>query len=110
MSRKTSTPAGDALTATLGSKARDVFARALETARSRLRETIESHRDTLPPGSRRHQGVFLATLWLLSEHEPEAEWWREQAIRYSKLAASRKDDSEPAGLGFLLFPESAGDP
>ncbi len=86
--------------ATQGSASREIFARALETARRKLRETIEKHPDALladnqPLWSR---GFFPGALWCLAQNDPE--WWRDQAVRYSQPLTTIDGD----GLGFALLP------
>jgi hypothetical protein len=97
------TVAGDALTATEGSASRDILAHAIESARSRLRETIAnlSARPPVLEGPPWRRGFFPGTLWILqSTHDAQATWWREQAIRYSKLLIGMTGE----GLGCALLP------
>ena len=86
---------------------RDNFARTLEAARRKLRETIEKHPDGLPAPADAlwRRGFFAGMLWIVagrlqSEHDPDSPWWIEQAIRYSKPLA----EMEGEGLGFALLP------
>jgi hypothetical protein len=103
------------LIATQGSGSRDIFARTLETAHRKLRETIEKHPDAPPAhiDALWRRGFFPGMLWIVagrlqSEHAPpsqteaqtEAAWWLDQAIRYSKPLAELDGD----GLGFALLP------
>jgi len=95
------------LIATQGPAARNTVLRTLETARRKLRETIEKHPDALPSSTQDlwRCGFFPGMLWILagslqSEHHADAPWWLDQAIRYSKPLADLDGD----GLGFALLP------
>ncbi len=86
--------------ATQGSVSRDTFARTLETARRKLRETIEKHPDTLPFETQPLwcRGFFPGMLWILADSD--SQWWREAAVRFSKPLVEIDGD----GLGFALLP------
>jgi len=91
------------LIATQGSALCDIFAHALETARRKLRETIANPSDPLPvlDGPLWRRGFFPGILWILqAQHDADASWWREQAIRYSKPLSEMDGD----GLGWAFLP------
>ena len=94
--------------------------RAWEFSKGQLRRLIESHPDFYPMytvhGHWKHSGEawthwcdgFLpGMLWIVYGREiaesPEARWWREQAIRYSKPLEPRKMDREVHDLGFIFM-------
>lgn len=98
-----------------------LFESAFTLAERRLRALIERHPDFYPmytvAGRWKHAGEawthwcdgFLpGMLWILYARQPagspESEWWREQAIRYSRPLEPRKFDRSVHDLGFLFMP------
>jgi unsaturated chondroitin disaccharide hydrolase len=97
----------------------ELYLRACDFARRQLRALIEQHPDFYPmytkDGRWKHSGEawthwcdgFLpGMLWILhglKPDSPDAGWWREQAIRYSKPLEPRKFDRNVHDLGFIFM-------
>jgi unsaturated chondroitin disaccharide hydrolase len=97
------------------------FQEAFEFAKVQLRALIERNPDFYPmytmQGRWKHSGEawthwcdgFLpGMLWMvfareLEHNHPDARWWREQAIRYSKPLEPRKLDRDVHDLGFIFM-------
>jgi unsaturated chondroitin disaccharide hydrolase len=98
---------------------RRLFEHAADFARQQLRALIERHPDFYPmytmEGRWKHSGEawthwcdgFLpGMLWILhglAPDAPDAGWWRDQAIRYSKPLEPRKLDRNVHDLGFIFM-------
>jgi unsaturated chondroitin disaccharide hydrolase len=96
-----------------------LYAHATDFARRQLRALIERHPDFYPMytmnGRWKHSGEawthwcdgFLpGMLWILyglDPKAPDAGWWREQAMRYSKPLEPRKLDRNVHDLGFIFM-------
>ena len=94
---------------------------AMEAAKRHVRALVEKHPDFYPMythgGKWKHEGEawthwcdgFLpGMMWIVYEREsangsPEAHWWREQAIRYSKPLEPRQHDRNVHDLGFIFW-------
>ena len=102
------------------SEERHLFQHALDFAAQQLRALIERHPDFYPmytsEGRWKHSGEawthwcdgFLpGMLWIVHGRQPkgspEAAWWREQAIRYSRPLEPRKLDRNVHDLGFIFM-------
>ena len=97
------------------------FEEAVEFAKTQLRALVERHPDFYPmysaQGRWKHSGEawthwcdgFLpGMLWIvfsreLHRNQPDARWWREQAMRYSKPLEPRKYDRDVHDLGFIFM-------
>jgi unsaturated chondroitin disaccharide hydrolase len=92
----------------------------LEFAQGQVRNLIVNEPDFYPiytqDGKWRHEGPawthwcdgFLpGMMWTIHRYlgtgNPEAQWWREQAIRYTKPLEERKFDREVHDLGFIFL-------
>ena len=93
----------------------------MSTVRHQVRSLVEKYPDFYPmytkDGKWKHDGElwthwcdgFLpGMMWIVydqlaSEESPEAEWWREQAIRYSKPLEPRQFDRNVHDLGFIFM-------
>ncbi len=93
----------------------------MSTVRHQVRSMVEKYPDFYPmytkDGKWKHDGElwthwcdgFLpGMMWIVydqlaSEESPEAEWWREQAIRYSKPLEPRQFDRNVHDLGFIFM-------
>lgn len=88
---------------------------AFDFAGQQLRQLISAHPDFFPmytrAGKWRHDGEawtnwcegFLGgQLWLLYSYSGD-DWWREQAIHYSRLIEARQHDDSVHDLGFLFW-------
>lgn len=99
---------------------RELFENTISFAQKQVRRLIEKHPDFYPMytagGHWRHEGPawthwcdgFLpGMMWIFHRHaaadRPEARFWLEQAIRYSKPLEGRKTDSDVHDLGFIFF-------
>lgn len=97
---------------------RALFKRALDVADKQIRALIEEHPDFYPmytmQGQWKHSGEawthwcdgFLpGMMWILASREDgdSANWWREQAIRYSKPLEPRQHDRHVHDLGFIFM-------
>jgi unsaturated chondroitin disaccharide hydrolase len=99
---------------------RELFENAIGFAQKQVKRLIENYPDFYPMytvgGAWKHAGPawthwcdgFLpGMMWLFSKHlgngKPEAKYWMEQAIRYSKPLEQRKTDSDVHDLGFIFF-------
>jgi len=99
---------------------RELFESAIGFAQKQVRRTLEQNPDLYPmytmSGKWRHEGPawthwcdgFLpGMMWLFYRHlgpdHPEAKFWMEQGIGYSKPLESRKSDSDVHDLGFIFF-------
>lgn len=98
-----------------------LFESALAFAEEQVRRLIEKYPDFYPMytknGRWRHEGAvwtewcdgFLpGMMWIFHRRaEPgseQAKFWYEQAVRYTKPLAARKDDREIHDLGFIFLP------
>ena len=96
------------------------FEGALEFAQKQVRNLVEQYPDLYPMYTRdgrwKHEGPvwthwcdgFLpGMMWLfhkrLPSGSPEAAWWMEQAVRYSKPLEPRQNDREVHDLGFIFL-------
>jgi unsaturated chondroitin disaccharide hydrolase len=99
---------------------RNLFQNAMNFARRQVRALVERHPDFYPMytqnGKWKHQGEawthwcdgFLpGMMWIILGQEPQggpdAGWWREQAIRYSRPLEPRKFDRNVHDLGFIFM-------
>src|SRR3954449_9123189 len=99
---------------------RPLFQGALQFARAQVKRLIEAHPDFYPmytmSGKWRHEGPawthwcdgFLpGMMWLFQRHlgpgSPEADWWMDQAIAYTKPLEQRKMDRAVHDLGFIFL-------
>jgi len=97
-----------------------LFESALNLAGRQLRALLERHPDFYPmytaAGRWRHAGEawtrwcdgFLpGMLWIVYARQPagapESEWWREQAVRYSRPLEPRRFDRAVHDLGFVFM-------
>ena len=99
---------------------RELFANAIGFAERQVQRLIESYPDFYPMytegGKWNHggpawthwcDGFLPGMMWLfcrqLGPDRPEAKFWLDQAIRYSKPLESRKTDSDVHDLGFIFL-------
>lgn len=99
---------------------KELFENAIGFAQRQVKRLIENYPDFYPMytvgGAWKHAGPawthwcdgFLpGMMWLFAKHlgnsKPEARYWSEQAIRYSKPLEERKTDSDVHDLGFIFF-------
>ncbi len=99
---------------------RDLFEKAFRLAQKQVRQLIERHPDTYPmftaDGAWEHDGPALAhwcdgflpgMMWLfykrLGPNHPDARFWWENAIRYSRPLETRKADPNVHDLGFIFL-------
>src|SRR5260370_13603730 len=98
---------------------RTLYEGALAFAGRQIRNLVERHHDFYPmspiEGRWKHSGEawthwcdgFLpGMLWILyglAPEGPDAAWWREQAIRYSRPLEPRKLDRNVHDLGFIFM-------
>lgn len=99
---------------------RELFESAISFAEKQVKRLIEKYPDFYPmytvAGKWKHDGPawthwcdgFLpGMMWLFLRHrgtdKPEARFWMEQAIRYSRPLESRKTDNDVHDLGFIFF-------
>src|SRR6266545_1384601 len=100
---------------------RPLFEGAMAFARRQLRVLIERYPDFYPmytmAGKWKHSGEawthwcdgFLGgMLWIVYAQlvvagDPEARWWRDQAIQYSKPLEPRRHDRNVHDLGFIFM-------
>jgi unsaturated chondroitin disaccharide hydrolase len=99
---------------------RALFEEAIGFAQKQVKRLIDTYPDFYPMytvgGAWKHAGPawthwcdgFLpGMMWLFAKHvghnKPEAKYWMEQAIRYSKPLEMRKTDSDVHDLGFIFF-------
>src|SRR5581483_7593594 len=104
----------------LGSETGDVFEQAYGFAQKQVRKLIEKHPGVYPlhtqNGKWEHEGPawthwgdgFLpGMMWIFHKHSApnssEANFWLEQAIRYTTPLEPRKHDKDVHDLGFLFF-------
>lgn len=98
-----------------------LFEEALEFAQSQVRNLIERYPRFYPMytqnGIWKHEGDVWSNwcdgflpgmMWLFQRHlgpgNPDADWWMDQAIAYTRPLEPRKMDSEVHDLGFLFLP------
>jgi len=99
---------------------KELFESAFRFAQKQVKRLIETYPDFYPmytvSGAWKHAGPawthwcdgFLpGMMWLFVRHlgsgDAEAEYWTEQAIRYSKPLEPRKNDRDVHDLGFIFF-------
>jgi unsaturated chondroitin disaccharide hydrolase len=98
---------------------RTLYEGALAFAGRQIRNLVERHPDFYPmytiEGRWKHSGEawthwcdgFLpGMMWILHGHlqgKPDADWWREQAVRYSKPLEPRQFDRNVHDLGFIFM-------
>ncbi len=104
----------------LSNETGDLFAQAYGYAQKQVRKLVEKHPLFYPlytqNGVWKHEGPtwtdwgdgFLpGMMWIFQKHSerdsPEAKYWLEQAIRYTKPLEPRKNDREVHDLGFLFL-------
>lgn len=100
---------------------RPLFEDAMSFAQQQVRSLIEKHPDYYPmyteSGKWMHEkpawthwcdGFLPGMMWAFQRSigagSPEAEWWMDRAIHYSKSLESRKFDREVHDLGFIFLP------
>lgn len=100
---------------------RPLFEDAMSFAQQQVRNLIEKHPDYYPmyteSGKWMHEkpawthwcdGFLPGMMWAFQRDigpgSPEAEWWMDRAIHYSKSLESRKFDREVHDLGFIFLP------
>ncbi|MFB3776148.1 MAG: glycoside hydrolase family 88 protein [Bryobacteraceae bacterium] len=100
-------------------KDRDLFEDALDFARHQVRRLLERHpgfypmytrqghwKHGLPAWTHWCDGFLPGILWILQAREAEgsaaADWWLEQAIRYTEPLEPRKFDRDVHDLGFIF--------
>jgi unsaturated chondroitin disaccharide hydrolase len=98
---------------------RDLFQNAMNYARRQVHSLVERHPDFYPmytvDGKWKHgreawthwcDGFFPGMMWIIYGQQPqgpEAGFWREQAIRYSRPLEPRKLDRNVHDLGFIFM-------
>jgi len=99
---------------------RELFNEAFRFAKHQVRRLIDEHPDFYPMythnGRWKHEGSawthwcdgFLpGMMWIFTKNHvstgSDAEFWREQAIRYTTPLEARKNDNETQDLGFLFL-------
>jgi unsaturated chondroitin disaccharide hydrolase len=98
---------------------RSLFADAMSFAQAQVRGLIEKHPDFYPMyttgGKWKHDrpawthwcdGFLPGMMWIFQRHlvgAPDAEWWMDQAIRYSTSLEPRKFDRDVHDLGFIFL-------
>jgi unsaturated chondroitin disaccharide hydrolase len=101
---------------------RDLFIDALEFGQKQVKGLVEKHPDFYPmytqEGKWRHDGpkwthwcdgFFPGQMWLFRrfnadrKREKDAQYWMQQAIRYSEPLESRKMDRDVHDLGFIFM-------
>jgi unsaturated chondroitin disaccharide hydrolase len=99
---------------------RELFENAIGFAQSQVRKLVERHADFYPMytegGKWKHEGApwthwcdgFLpGMMWLFYRHlgpdKPDAKYWMEQAVRYTKPLEPRKTDRDVHDLGFIFL-------
>lgn len=100
---------------------RPLFEDAMSFAQQQVRNLIEKHPDYYPmyteAGKWKHDkpawthwcdGFLPGMMWAfqrtIGAGSPEAEWWMDRAIQYSKPLEDRKFDREVHDLGFIFLP------
>jgi unsaturated chondroitin disaccharide hydrolase len=104
----------------LSSETGDLFAQAFTFAQKQVRRLIEKHPGLYPlytqNGVWEHEGPawthwcdgFLpGMMWMFLKHSPpdspEAKFWQEHAVKYTKTLEPRKHDQDVHDLGFLFL-------
>jgi unsaturated chondroitin disaccharide hydrolase len=104
----------------LSNETGDLFAQAFGFAQKQVRKLIEKHPQFYPlyteNGVWKHEGPawthwcdgFLpGMMWIFHRHSeqdsPEARYWLDQAVRYTKPLEPRKHDRDGHDLGFLFL-------
>ena len=98
---------------------RRLFEDALAFARGQVRKLVERHPDFYPMYTKQGQwkhdlpawthwcdGFLPGMMWIFARRGAgtgEGEWWRQQAIRYSKPLEPRQFDREVHDLGFIFM-------
>ena len=99
---------------------RKLFDDAVGFIQKQVKRLVESNPDFYPMytvrGKWKHEGQlwtqwcdgFLpGIMWIISRYlgpdKPEAKWWVEQAIRYSRPLEARKNDNDVHTLGFIFL-------
>jgi unsaturated chondroitin disaccharide hydrolase len=99
---------------------RELFDEAFRFAKHQVRRLIDEHPDFYPMytnnGRWKHEGAawthwcdgFLpGMMWIFTKNHvstgSDAEYWREQAIRYTTPLEPRKNDNDTQDLGFLFL-------
>jgi unsaturated chondroitin disaccharide hydrolase len=99
---------------------RKLFDDAVGFIQKQVKRLVESNPDFYPMytvrGKWKHEGQlwtqwcdgFLpGIMWIMSRYlgpdKPEAKWWVEQAIRYSRPLEARKNDNDVHTLGFIFL-------
>jgi unsaturated chondroitin disaccharide hydrolase len=99
---------------------RELFETAMSFGQKQVKRLVETYPDFYPMytagGAWKHAGPVWAhwcdgflpgMMWLFLKHmgteKPEAKYWMEQAVRYSKPLEPRKTDREVHDLGFIFF-------
>jgi unsaturated chondroitin disaccharide hydrolase len=105
----------------LSNETGDLFAQAFGFAQKQVRKLIEKHPQFYPlyteNGVWKHEGpawthwgdgLLPGMMWIFYKHSerdsPEAKYWLDQAIRYTKPLEPRKHDRDGHDLGFLFLP------
>jgi len=100
---------------------RRLFEDAMAFAQSQVRSLIEKHPDFYPlhteGGQWQHDmpiwthwcdGFLPGMMWIFHRYlgagDPRADWWMDQAIRYTKPLEKRKFDDNTHDHGFILMP------
>ncbi len=97
-----------------------LFEEALALARRQVRRLLEQHPDFHPmythQGRWKHDlpawthwcdGFLPGMMWIFARREEgseEGEWWRRQAVRYTRPLEPRKLDRDVHDLGFIFMP------
>jgi unsaturated chondroitin disaccharide hydrolase len=99
---------------------RALFEQAMDFGRGQVRQVVERHPDFYPMytknGKWKHEGPvwthwcdgFLpGMMWIFHRYAPnggpDAAWWKEQAIRYTRPLEPRQHDREVHDLGFIFL-------
>ncbi len=98
---------------------RALFEQAMEFAQGQVRKVVERHPDFYPMytqgGKWKHEGPvwthwcdgFLpGMMWIFHRYTgggPQADWWFDQAVRYTKPLEPRQFDREVHDLGFIFL-------
>lgn len=99
---------------------RKLFEDSMSFAGKQVKHLVETYPDLYPMytngGLWKHDGPAWAhwcdgflpgMMWIFFRHvapdKPEAKWWMEQAIRYTRPLENRKDDRDVHDHGFIFF-------
>jgi len=103
-----------------GGRSRKVFEKTLEFAGKQVRRLVESYphfypmytsngrwKHDLPAWTRWCDGFLPGMMWIFHarspKDSPEAKWWLEQAIRYTRPLEPRRFDRDVHDLGFIFM-------